>query len=199
MPAPLLPGNNSTDSTTNTPLNENDSLGRFADQTQLYTDSHIRNRYQFDGHKYMAGITSTAPFNGSSVAFVQLAATTLLWVSDWTAASWSNQPLVPTPFTSDSRWQILDYHLEPGVIRLAADGFTPLYRLSGTYYYGCTSPDISLIVFGRPPWMTDNFPNGRSMPVANFLDGFATLGTLSRVTGGGSDPTLGPTGPVRVG
>ena len=51
------------------------------------------------------------------------------------------------------------------MITVGADATTPLYRISGTYVYGCRNPDPTLvrnIRFPRPPWLRD-IPN-RNMP-----------------------------------
>ena len=137
----------------------------------IYTDYMITNRYEFDKHVYMLGITSPTGFEGDSAAFVQLAAPTLLWIADWTAARFNKQPDIPSSSllinsSQGVHWTLLDEHIEPVMLTIGADATTPLYRISGTYVYGCRNPNPLLvrnIRFPRPPWLKD-IPN-RNMPL----------------------------------
>ena len=139
---------------------------------QIFTDYEIRNRYEVDGHRYMMGVTSPTPFQGSSVAFVQLAAQTILWVCDWTAARFNAPPLIPSDKPRNSQlWVLLDEHIEPGMIIVAPDGTSPLYRISGTYFFGCLQPSKVNFSFGVPAWL--NLPSSftRVVPAAAFRQG----------------------------
>lgn len=129
-------------------------------ELEIYTDYTINHRYEKSRHTYMLPISSPSGFQGNSVAFVKLASEVLLWICDWTACRWSAPPTVPNSEPTDSNWILLDELMEPAMITVAADGVTPLYRLSGTYIYGHTNPDIALINdinFARPPWLLDEF------------------------------------------
>jgi len=137
----------------------------------IFTDYKIVNRYENDRHIYMLPISSPGGFSSSQgtaqAAFVQLASPTLLWICDWTAARFNSQPQIPDTNIMDKRWILLDVHYEPAMVTVAADGYTTLYRISGTYVYGCTEPNdipVNDLVFPRPPWLTDSFLNGRDMP-----------------------------------
>ena len=49
---------------------------------------------------------------------------------------------------------------EARMVTVGPDGVTPLYRISGTYVYGCTDPSddvFSDVVYPRPPWLIDAF------------------------------------------
>ena len=149
-----------------------DSSAKFIRGTdKLFTDYLITTHYEKSRHIYRMGITSPSKFQGDSVAFIQLAAPTLLWICDWTASSINKQPEVPNPNPSDPNWVLLDDRYEPASLALAPDGVTPLYRISGTYVYGHKNPDDftpNNISFPCPPWMD---PSGidRTMPIGKFI------------------------------
>lgn len=131
----------------------------------IYTDAQLNNKYEKDRHIYMLGMTSPGGFQGASVAFVQLAAPTLLWISRWTLCSFFSQPKSPNPISNNPDWILMDDHYEPGTVIVGPDGVTPLYRISGTYVYGHRNPaevTVNNINFARPPWLEDAFD--RSMP-----------------------------------
>lgn len=133
-----------------------------------YNDYQITNRYEKDGHIYMMGLTSPGgnPTTGTC-AFVQTAIPTLLWISDWTACKWTDQPEIPNPVSYNANWVLLDEHIETAMMAVGSDGVTPLYRCTGTYTYGNVYPNAYLvndISYGRPPYIEDNIP--RNMPTS---------------------------------
>lgn len=125
------------------------------DPNSIWTDYQVINRFESDRHIYMLPITSPGGFQNNSVAFCQLAARTLLWISDWTAERWGKAPKIPDPNPSDDpNLVLLDTHYEPTMVLLGADGATTVYRISGTYVYGFKNPDnVGSLYYGRPPWM----------------------------------------------
>ncbi len=138
-----------------------------SDPLQVFTDCMTTNRYEKDGHVYMLPVSSPAGFAGISCAFVQLAAPTLIWIADWTVCCWTKQPPIPDPTPNSANWVLLDEHYEPAMIELGPDGITPLYRISGTYFYGCLNPNATTvkdIQFGRPPYVADTID--RSVPTS---------------------------------
>jgi len=158
-----------------------------ADPQAVWTDYKIRSRYENDQHVYMMGITSPGIIAGSpglgtrttgsltGAAFVQLAAPTLLWVADWTAAKFKEIPSIPE-FVVGGGWVLMDVHFEPGMLVVGADGVTPLYRISGTYVYGHTNPSARVfpdVVFTRPPWLADVFQ--RTLSQTNFQQNLINL------------------------
>lgn len=168
---------------------QTDDLAQLVEEdqdTSIWADYVIRNRFEKDKHIYMMPISSPDGFSpnqqqaspgGSLVntqtaqfaAFVQLASPTLLWIADWTAARFKIPPNIPDPNVRDQRWVLMDEHLEPGIITTGPDGVTALYRISGTYVYGCLAPSsntVNDIAFGRPPWLLDNF--NRAVPTSLF-------------------------------
>lgn len=138
-----------------------------SDPIGIFDDYVINNRYEDDPHRYMLGITSPNGFNGNRAAFVQLASSTLLWIADWTACRTSSQPIIPKKESDDPGWVFLYAMPETSnVVFAGADGKTPLYRISGTYVYGQRSPSANVydhVVYGRPPWIMDQLPNGRTV------------------------------------
>ena len=153
----------------------------------IWTDYMINSRYEKDRHTYMIPIASPTGFANVGAAFCQLAKPTLLWIVDWTACRFNEQPDIPSPLlvtglvTGNGAlpdfWILLDEHYEPAMVTLGADGVTPLYRLSGTYVYGCTDPSTVTtndITFPRPPWMLDALPAGRGMPINKLTGGLIT-------------------------
>lgn len=135
----------------------------------VFSDYMIINRYERDNHIYMMGIASPSGFQGNTAAFVQLASPTMLWICDWTAAKLGSIPSVPDQNVSDPRWVLLDVLPELSQVVVAPDGKTPLYRISGTYVYGCLKPSTNAfddVVFPRPPWL-DDFTT-RTVPQSTF-------------------------------
>lgn len=141
----------------------------------VFTDYMVNNRYARDDHIYMLPTTSPSGVSARP-AFVQLAQTTVLWLADWTAAKLNEQPEIPnptlttglthSPTANEQNWVTMDQHLEPANIGIGPDGVTPLYRISGTYVYGCVAPSTLLvndISFGRNPWIPQGSVS-QSMP-----------------------------------
>lgn len=149
----------------------------------VWLDCMVNNRYEHDNRTYMMGVASPSGFGGQSTAFVKLASTTLLWVSDWTVATLGRKPKIPPPQSANSNWVLLDHWEEPCMITVAADGVSPLYRISGTYFYGCKNPATAQISHGRPPWLSDSFD--RSVDQNEFETGIIDSSAPNR------DPFLG--------
>lgn len=138
-----------------------------ATTNSIWDDYVLHGRYERDKHIYMMGVTSPNGFNGASVAFAQLAAPTILWIVDWTAARSNEKPSLPDNTPYSNNWILLDEMIETDEITVAADGTTPEYRISGTYVYGCINPTpqlISSVSFGRPPWLQPVF--NQSVPTS---------------------------------
>lgn len=152
-----------------------------------YTDYVIRNQYLKDGHTYQMGLSSPQTFKNASCAFVQLAAPTLIWIADWTAARSLLPPEIPSPQflvnllrTTSARniyleqWTLLDESLDTaGIVELDADGQIPTYRISGIYIYGCGNPQSELvkhIVFGLAPYIDQDGTIFRRVPNRSFLN-----------------------------
>ena len=180
-------------------ISETDDLARFSEpdvQGSVFTDYVVRNRFEKDMRRYMLGITSPNGFQGDSVAFVQLAAPTLLWIADWTACRWNSPPPIPDPESVIGDWVLLAVMPETGAVTVGPDGRTGLYRISGTYIYGNRRPNANVyrnVNFPRMPWLDDSLD--RSVPEnslqPNIIDG----------TGGGSSSNgafPGTPGPLNV-
>lgn len=160
----------------------------------VVVDYRVRSIYESDKHRYMLPVTSPDGFQGDSVAFVQLASPTLLWVVDWTASRAATPPDVPAAdivaraalrgavlggaglagegLQATREWVLLDQHLEPNMITVMTEGNIPLYRISGIYVYGHRRPNADVaknIKYPRPPWLKDEFD--RTMPTGKFKHG----------------------------
>lgn len=126
-------------------------------QEGVYTDYHVIHRYESDRHTYMAGITSPGGFQNSKAAFFRLAAPTLLWIADWTALRFGDQPKAPDPYNlTNANWILLDVIPETKNIVVGPDGITPVYRISGVYVYGHKNPSDDVfddVQYPRPPWL----------------------------------------------
>ncbi|MDE2098093.1 MAG: hypothetical protein KGL39_12640 [Patescibacteria group bacterium] len=202
MPGPTFPGKSignegiPSAQVTIRKLGPDDTLGVINDiqssSIEVWTDYHIHNRYEKDKHVYMLPITSPGGFAGQSCAFVQLAAPTLLWIADWTAARMASSPIIPspselkdlvvtlssggvgganvggaggggtsgTPTDLGEGWVLLDEHYELANLTVGPDGQTPLYRVTGTYVYGQTTPSsftANDMIFPVPPYMEVRF------------------------------------------
>ena len=151
-----------------------DAAARFRENyAGIITDYEVRSRYYKDGSLFVMGCASPQGFRGVSAAFVQLAAPTLIWVADWTAQSSGERPPVPNPLlflgrvelrtvgtSSGASWILLDEHYELAQIELEGDGVTPIFRLSGTYVYGCLNPnDVTVrdVRFPKSPYVEDGY------------------------------------------
>lgn len=150
-------------------------------------DYRIDSRYLKSPNIHMLPVASPNGFNGSSVAFVQLAAPMLLWVCDWTVFKCGALPEAPNPLSLNPDWVLLRDHWEPASIELSPDGGTPRYRLSGTYVYGHRNPrerTYENVTYPMPPWIEDKF--ARTISSENLADG------LSEPSGGLHAANLGP-------
>lgn len=132
----------------------------------IWTDAYVHNRYEGDKRRYMMGITSPDGFQGKSVAAVQLASPTLLWVSDWTMQRTGEVPDIPDPNLVPDDWVLLDVHYDPAPLKLGRDGRTPIYRVSGTYVYGHLNPPENVhqaVLIACVPWI-DQAGDGQAYP-----------------------------------
>ncbi len=162
--------------------------GKFTNEgasSAAWDDYLITNRYEKSQCRYMMGVTSPDGFSNQGsiqkVAFAQLASPTLLWMVDFTAMRTGQKPNIPNPnvgrISQKGEWILLSEHLEPLMVTLAADGDTPIYRISGTYIYGNTAPDFYLsrdINFPRAPWLENSFD--RTVPDNMFENALSNLG-----------------------
>ena len=144
-----------------------DELAKYTDAGGgIWNDYLVDNRYEKDLHRYMMGMTSPNGFKNASVAFVQLAAPTLLWVADWTASRFGKRPIIPKSDPPTTDWVLLDEQVEPATITALPDGVSAVYTISGIYVYGHKNPNASIIedvCFPLPPYLEDSFPEGRHM------------------------------------
>ena len=154
---------------------------------QVFLDLMMNSRYEQDGHRYMAGVSSPAGFAGMTAAFFQLAAPTLLWICDWTVAQFNTEPEVPDPFSVGDQWVLLDLHVEPPMMGLAPDGISPLRRISGTYVFGnkyagdmssYTTSAFAIAQWPRPQWMADTFQ--RTIPASSLKSDLITQNVNQR-------------------
>lgn len=155
--------------TTNAPvdLNEidfNDENGVIkdnspGDEPSIEPYYQIKNRYERDLHRYMMGISSPNGFQGASVAFVQLASPTLLWVAEWVATRLGGKPKIPNLSVQNPNWVLLDEHHEPGMVDVQPDGNTVYYPHRGVFVYGHINPSAQMIQdinYACPPWIDPN-------------------------------------------
>ena len=132
--------------------------GKWIDPPEgIFTDYWVVNHYEKDRQRWMLGVTSPDGFQGDQVAFVQLAADTLLLVSDWTAERRGTKPKIPQEEPADENLVRLDDHYEPAMLLLGANGQSAQWRISGTYVYGFKNPNQAQLTYPRPPWLADEF------------------------------------------
>lgn len=135
-----------------------DEEASYIENIGTFADYMVNCHYEKNKHVYMMPLTSPKGFQGDSVAFVQLANPTLMLVADWTAFKLNEVPDIPNPdpVSLGSPWIHLHSQFTPAMITVGTDGSTPLYRISGTYYYGHKRPDeisIKDLRFPMPPWL----------------------------------------------
>ncbi len=162
-----------------TPNNQPPNIQWLADQNDLamYPDYQIRGRYESDPKLFMMSATANSSLGSQSqqsslpsIAFVQLAMPTLLWVVDWTICRLSDQPVAPSPTPATSDWTVLGQQYHTAAIMLSPDGTTPIYRFSGTYIYGCnisTTDVFEKCRFAIPPYINQAVIPNRYMLGAN--------------------------------
>ena len=189
-----MPDNN-TNATVITGVVTDDVAAEFRSQfvlpknnSDVFTDYQVRNRYEENPHRYMAGISSPNGFQGSRAAFFQLAYPTILWICDWTACRWNTIPEIPPKDAEDDNWVFLFAVPETvSPVLDAVGGVARLYRISGTYVYGHKNPPdvFDLVNFPRPPWMQDNFQ--RTVPSSAFEASLKSAGQTNvlHATGNG--------------
>lgn len=126
----------------------------------IMTDYMIHSGFEKDHHVYMLGITSPQGFQGDSVAFVQLAAPTMLYVVRWTASRWGQIPKAPDPYMIGNGRILMDEHYDTVPILVNAGGQVPLYRWSGVFIFGAKAPKkrgVDEVSFPRHPDIADVF------------------------------------------
>jgi len=186
MPDQVFPGvQNNADATAGTTVVSASAIsfdsndGKFTEEIDpsfVHLYYKIVNRYEKNNGVYMAGLTAPNGFNGASVGFVQIHAPTLLWICDWTAMQANQVPKIPStvPFSSD--WIYLNGWYDLPDVKPAADGTSPIYSITGTYFYGHKNPssvDVNNLNFPICPWVEDSFPTGRTVS-----QGFLTPGLI---------------------
>ena len=165
-------------------ITQDDTLGKYKtpiNPLDITTDYVVNCHYEADRHIYQLGITSPGGFQGAKVAFVSLATKTLLWVADWTCARATSCPPIPDPTPRDSNWVLLDEAYQPTSITIFDDGVTPIFRISGTYVYGCKNPDeptIRNVSYPRPAWLDDAF--NRTIPTSALEQGLIAITTSTQ-------------------
>lgn len=153
----------------------------------IWEDYEIHSTYDKNYHRYCMGVTvpvrqetvlqtipgrTAPPSKRPTVSIVQLCNPTLIWKADWTAARYNTKPYIPSANIGGLEWVLLEEKIDPGMITLAADGVTPLYRISGTYVFANVYPSGKLyenVDFGIPPWV-DASSFDRSVPDEMFKD-----------------------------
>lgn len=166
-----------------------DNAGNYgsADQQGFWQHFVIRNSYEKDRHIYQMGICSPSGFNNQSVAFVQLASPTLLWICNWTLARVGSSPIVPDPIPSVSDWVLLDDWWDPDPIRIeGADGVIPSYMIAGTFVYGHPNPSNNTnlhVVYPITPWLNASIFS-RGVPNSLLKKGLTDGSSTSIGTGG---------------
>ncbi len=166
----------------------------------VWADYRVTNKYINCPQVYMMPVTSPAGFQGTSVAFVQLASPTTALMVEWTACRWSSSPVIPDPNLFDPNWIIL-YKLPETVMKvLAADGQTELFRVNGTYVYGKKNPAANVytdVSFPQPPWMEGGTSQNRTINPNKLEKGVIDSPTQAG-GGGGNGQGLAPGGPIPV-
>lgn len=126
----------------------------------VWVDYDISNRYEWNPSIYMNGVTSPNGFQGTSVSFVQLAAPTLLLISDWTASRLGYKPTSPSVTPPDD-WVLMAVFPETAPSNVMPDGETPVYRISGTYVFAHKNPSASnpfaQVSFPKLPYVQDKY------------------------------------------
>lgn len=153
---------------------DNNALFKEEEQNGVVWDDCVMiNRYENDGKRYMMGVTSPNGFLGTKAAFVQLGLPTLVWICDWTVKREGDVPNVPNPDVAG--WVLLDVQLELNEVQVAADGFTPIYRVSGTYFYGAIAQNENIftnVTFPKPPYIEDP-PFPRFISLSKVIQGMS--------------------------
>lgn len=153
----------------------------------------ITNRYERDLHKYMMGINSPGGFQGASVAFVQLASPTLLWIAEWAATTIGGKPDIPNLKVRNPNWELLDEWHYPGMIDVMKNGQTLFYPHAGVYVYAHKNPSADMlddINYACPPWID---PNAASQTVeSDQLDDDMIQDEDMPIAGGGNNVQVNP-------
>jgi hypothetical protein len=147
-------------------------------------DFRCTNKFVKDTHTYMGGLTSPLPFQSASAAFVRLAAPTVKLVCDWTVSKWGTKTMPDS--TAPPGWVLIDQiPIETAMMRVADDGATPLWRISGIYVFGRTAPGPLItddVWFPRPPWIQNKFD--RTISPGVLADGLINLNGSTTQAGG---------------
>lgn len=148
------------------------TYGQFIQDAGVWEDYFIQNSYDTDQHVFQLGVTTPTGFLGNTVAFVQTAAPTLIWTCDWLARKQGNVPSVPNPTElADGDWVLLHTTIEPAMVDVLPDGYTYVYTIHGTYWYGHANPAKAQMFFPKAPWLVDTNPSGRAVNASMFESG----------------------------
>lgn len=149
------------------------NYGQFiTDRAGVWEYYFIKNSYDTDQHVFQMGVTSPSGFNGSTVAFVQTAAPTLVWTCEWSARRQGSLPSIPDPIDLvDKEWVLLHTQIEPEIVDVLPDGFTYVYTISGIYWYGHANPSQVQMFYPKAPWLADTNPEGRAIDVLSLESG----------------------------
>ena len=131
------------------------ALYQIDDNSGVWEDGYVINRYERDKGLFGNGLTSPGGFNGNSTAVVQLYSETLLLVCDWTFERTGRPPNIPNPEPKDDNMVLMDEHVEP-VMKVELQGGTAgdiRYRIHGTYVYWFLNPALAPYHFPTPPWL----------------------------------------------
>lgn len=84
-----------------------------------------------------------------------LSAPTTNVVVEWTAERVGSPPVIPSRKHADPNLVLVRSQVEPASVTIAADGVTPVFRVSGKYVYGALAPtgDTSTIFLGMVPYL----------------------------------------------
>ncbi len=114
-----------------------------------YSEFQMRTRYEPDTQTV---VLATAK-SGAPAAAVQLGEQTMTAIVEWSAERYASVPQIPPTDTGDPNAIFLRSEFNPEEVELAADGTTPIYKLSGRYYYSYLDQSKAQLNFPTPSYM----------------------------------------------
>lgn len=95
------------------------------------------------------------PGQGRRASIVTVSGGLTTLVVTWAASRTGMPPVLPAKESADPNFVYIDGDIIPAQVRIAGDGYSPIYAVSGSYYYTALNPDAVAYAAPVPPFLAD--------------------------------------------
>jgi hypothetical protein len=106
--------------------------------------------------------------DGKKSSFVSVHGGMMKLFVAWTASRTGTPPVLPSKDSGDSNIVYLDSVIMPTEVQIAADGYSPVYEVTGCYTYGIKDPDKVSITAPVPPFMSNEVKQAGILVAAHY-------------------------------